>query len=235
MWAYDGWADLSNLSGEMRDPERSLPRALILGTVAIVAVYLTANLGYAHSLGQSGLAASTTGVHMAAANVARAALGDRGQVLLAALIFISCAGGAMSSLLTGSRIFVPLATDGLFIRWLGAVAPSTGVPARAVIVSALLGISYVLVRSFEQLTEAFVVGFFPFYMLVVAAVYVLRRREPERPRPFRVPGYPVVPALFLVGAAALLVGAVQGADRTALFALGVVALGIPVRWALGAR
>jgi amino acid transporter len=166
---------------------------------------------------------------MAAANLARAALGDRGQTLLAALILVSCAGGAMSSLLTGSRIFVPLATDGLFIRWLGWVAPSTGVPARAVIVSALLGISYVLIRSFEQLTEAFVVGFFPFYMLVVAAVYVLRRREPDQPRPFRVPGYPVVPALFLAGATALLVGAVQGADRVALFALGVVALGLPVQ------
>jgi len=230
MWAYDGWADLSMLAGEMRDAERSLPRALALGTLAIVTVYLLANFGYARALGLGGLAGAK---EIPAAAVARVALGDRGPTLLALLVLVSCAGGAMTSLLTNSRIFVPLATDGLFIRWLGEVSPRTGVPARAVLVSAGLGITYVLFRSFEQLTEAFVVGFFPFYMLAVGAVYVYRRRG--EPRPFAVPGYPVTPAVFLAGATALMIGAIAGADPTALVALGVVAIGVTLRRFVGAH
>ena len=226
MWAYDGWADLANLSGEMRDPERSLPRALAVGTLAIVVVYLLANFGYARTLGLGGLAGATTGSDMAAGRLARATLGAQGNAALSLLILVSCAGGAMTSLLTNSRIFVPLATDGLFIRWLGYVSPRTGVPARAVLVSAGLGATYVLIRTFEQLTEAFVVGFFPFYMMAVGAVYVYRRRGEARP--FSVPGYPVTPAIFLAGASALIVGAVSHADATTLATLAVVVLGLPL-------
>jgi APA family basic amino acid/polyamine antiporter len=229
MWAYDGWADLSELSGEVRRPERTLPRALIAGTVAIVVVYLAANFGYARTLGLDGLRRATSGADMAGAHVAVATLGDRGRVLFAALLLVSCVGGCMSSLLTGSRVFVPLATDGLFVRWLGVVS-GRGVPARAVLVSAALGACYVCFRSYEQLTDGFVVGYFPFYMLGVAAVWVLRRREPELARPFLVPGYPWVPIVFLVGAAALLVGAVADADRTAPLAFAILLLGLPVRW-----
>ena len=231
MWAYDGWADLASLSGEVRRPERSLPRALVAGTLAIIVVYLAANLGYARALGIEGLRRSTTGSHMAASWLATLTLGDAGRRLMAALVLVSCVGGCMSSLLTGSRIFVPLATDGLFSRWLGHVTQRSAIPARAVIVCTLLGVAYVSVRSFEQLTEAFVVGYFPFYMLAVGAVFVLRRREPNLQRPFRVPAYPVVPIVFLAGALALMIGAIADADRTALFPLIVLALGVVVKLA----
>jgi APA family basic amino acid/polyamine antiporter len=127
-------------------------------------------------------------------------------------------------------VFVPLAADGEFPAALGRVSARTGVPATAVLVSALLGVGYVSFRSFEQLTDAFVAGMFPFYLLGVLAVYVLRRREPALPRPFRVPGYPWVPAVFLLGAAALLVGAFSAATASAWLALGVVLLGVPARW-----
>ncbi len=228
MWAYDGWADLSSLSGEVRNPGRSLPRALVAGTLAIVVVYLAANAGYARALGIDGLRHSTTGANMAAANLAVLTLGEAGRRLLSAIILVSCVGGCMSSLLTGPRTFVPLATDGLFLRGLGAVSPRAAVPARAVVACALLGGAYVLVRSFEQLTDAFVVGYFPFYMLAVAAVLVLRVRQPDLPRPFRVPLHPLPPLVFLTGAAVLLAGAFADADRTALFAFAVMAAGVPV-------
>jgi APA family basic amino acid/polyamine antiporter len=166
---------------------------------------------------------------MAAARLATATLGAPGRQLLAVLILISCTGGCMSSLLTGPRIFVPMATDGLFLRWLGALSPRTAVPARAVIVSALLGCGYVLFRSFEQLTDAFVVGYFPFYMLAVGALYKLRRAEPDLRRPFLVPGWPLVPAVFLAGAAALMWGALADVDRTAFFALGILLIGLPLQ------
>jgi basic amino acid/polyamine antiporter, APA family len=231
MWTYDGWADLTNLAAEIKDPARTLPRALILGTAAIVVVYLAANLGYARALGLEGLRGATSGANMVAARLATATLGARGRQLLAILIAVSCIGGCMSSLLTGPRVFVPMATDGLFFRGLGKVTAGTAIPARAVLVSAALGGAYVMFRSFEQLSDAFVVGYFPFYMLAVSAVIRLRRTEPDLVRPFRVPGYPLVPALFLLGAAGLLFAAFADADRTALFAGLVVAAGIPVhKW-----
>jgi basic amino acid/polyamine antiporter, APA family len=230
MWTYDGWADLSTLSGEVRQPAKTLPRALIMGTCAIIAVYLAAHAGYARVLGLDGLRASTTGSNMAAANLATIALGPSGRTMLSALVLISCLGGCMSSLFTGSRVFVPLAADGLFVRSLGAISPRAHIPARAVIVAGVLGVSYVTVRSFEQLTDAFVVGFFPFYALAVGAVFVLRRREPHAERPFRVPGYPWIPIMFLLGAFVLMFGALADADPTALSALAVVLAGFPVRW-----
>lgn len=230
MWAYDGWADLSSLTGEVRKPERNLPLALGLGTLAIVVVYLAAIAGYASSLGLDGLRNSTTGTSMAASNLAFATLGAIGRRLLSALVLVSCVGGCMSSLLTGSRIFVPMSTDGVFVRAIGRVNARTHVPSTAVLVGAALGVVYVSFRSFEQLTEAFVAGYFPFYMGAVAAVYVLRRKEADLPRPFRVPLYPLLPAVFLAGAALLLIGAARDVDRTALFAFGVVALGAPVGW-----
>jgi amino acid transporter len=231
MWAYDGWADLAALSGEVRRPARTLPRALVTGTLLIVVLYLAVNAGYARSLGLEGLRRSSTGTNMAAANVAMFAFGVVGRRALSALILLSCIGGCMSSLLTGSRVFVPLASDGLFVRALGVVSPARGVPTRAVAISGAVGAAYVSVRSFEQLTDAFVVGFFPFYMLAVAAVFVLRAREPATTRPFRVPGYPIVPVVFLLGAFALLIGAASEINRTALFAFGVMLLGLPVRFA----
>jgi amino acid transporter len=228
MWAYDGWADLASLSGEVKQPGRSLPRALVLGTLAIAVVYLAANFGMGRVLGIEGLRRSTSGTNMAAANLASLTLGAAGRQFLSALILVSCLGGCMSSLLTGPRVFVALATDGLFVRWLGAVSPKSGVPARAVMVSALLGGLYVSARSFEQLTDAFVVGYFPFYILAVGAVFRLRSSEPALERPFKVPGYPLTPILFVAGAVALLIGAAGDVDRTALFAFGILALGVPL-------
>jgi len=231
MWAYDGWSNLAGVAGEARDPARTLPRALVLGTCLVALVYLAANLGYARALGLSGLRGSISG--LAAANLADVTLGARGRGLLEVLIVLSCLGGCMSSLLTDSRVFVPLSTERVFPRAIGQVSPITGVPSRAVLICGALGASYVLLRSFEQLADAFVVGFFPFYILGVCAVPVLRRREPDLPRPFRVPAYPLVPLVFLAGAAALLCGAFSGVDRTALYAFAIMGLGLPLRFLWG--
>src|SRR5581483_6780552 len=171
--------------------------------------------------GLEGLRRSTSGSNMAAANLAFATLGTTGRALLSVIILVSCVGGCMSSLMTGSRIFVPMATDGQFVRAIGRVSVR-GVPVSAVLVASLMGAAYVTLRSFEQLTDAFVVGYFPFYALAVGAVFVLRRKEPNLPRPFRVPLYPLVPLVFLAGAAVLMLGALADVDRTAFFALGIM-------------
>lgn len=228
MWAYDGWADLSSLAGETKQPARTLPRALLAGTAAVGAAYLLANVGYARVLGLEGLRASTEGAHMAAANLATLTLGAAGRALLAALVLVSCVGGCMASLLTNSRTFVPMATDGAFVRWLGTVWERTGVPAHAILVGAVLGAIYVSSRSFEQLTDAFVVGYFPFYALAVLGMLRLRRIEPELPRPFRTPWHPLPAIVFLAGAACVMAGAASGLDGSTAIATVVILAGVPV-------
>jgi APA family basic amino acid/polyamine antiporter len=230
MWAYDGWADLAGLSGETREPTRNLPRALIAGTIAVGVAYLLANAGYARVLGLDGLRRSTDGTGMAAAHVATLTLGHAGRALLASLVLVSCVGGCMASLLTNSRTFVPMASDGTFSRWLGAVWPRTGVPANSIAVIAALGCVYVGSRSFEQLTDAVVVGYFPFYSLSVLGLAKLRRSEPDLPRPFRAPLHPLPAIVFLIGAVCVMAGASTGLDGSTAIAAVVILAGIPISY-----
>lgn len=228
MWAYDGWADLSSLAGETKNPGKTLPRALLSGTIAVAIGYLLVNLGYARVLGLDGLRHATDGTGMAAAHVADRTLGGAGRMWLSALVLVSCVGGCTASILTNSRTFVPMATDGVFIRWLGRVREGTFVPANAIVIGATLGSFYVSSRTFEQLTDAFVVGYFPFYALAVIALFRLRKTEPNLPRPFRMPFYPWPGLVFLVGSSCVLFGASTGLDGSTAIAGCVIVLGIPV-------
>jgi APA family basic amino acid/polyamine antiporter len=228
MWAYDGWADLSSLSGEVKNPGKNLPRALLAGTAAVGIVYLLANLGYERVLGLEGLRRSTTGSSMAAAHVATLTIGATGRVALFGLVLVSCLGGCMASLLTNSRTFVPMATDGVFIRWLGRVYVKTGVPTNAIAIGAVLGCICVSWQSFEELTNAFVVGYFPFYAAAVIAIFVFRKKLPELPRPFRMPLYPIPAIVFLIGALWVMLGAITSLEPSSIVAGLVIAAGIPI-------
>jgi len=234
MWTYDGWADVSSLAGESRQPGRTMPIALVAGTGVVTAVFVLVNVGYLHVLGAGGVAASGSGSEMVAMRAAELSLGEHGRRVLAALVFTSCLGTCMVGILTGSRVYVSMASDG-FWRWLGHVSPRTGVPARAVVIGCGLGIVYLSFRSFEQLTDSFVSGMFPFYMLAVVAVLLLRRRQPELPRPFRTPLYPLLALVFLLGASALLWGAARDVHGIAFAAFGVMLLGLPLGFALSRR
>lgn len=230
MWAYDGWADLAALGGETRAPGRTLPRALLLGTLVVAGLYLLVNLAYARVLGEGGLRASGSGSAMAAMRLADLTLGEAGRRALSGLVLVSTVGGCMASLLTSSRAFVPMATDGVFFRALGAVEPRRGVPRLAVVSTSLLGCAYVLSSSFESLTDAFVVGYFPFYALAIVALMVLRRREPDLARPFRVPLYPLPPLVFLLGAACVLGGAIGDLSVSSAAAFAIMLSGLPASW-----
>jgi APA family basic amino acid/polyamine antiporter len=228
MWSYDGWADVSALAAESKTPGRTLPRALVLGTLAVTLAYVLVNVGYTHALGTDGVLASGAGSTMVAMRAADVAFGALGSRLLAGLVFASCVGACMVGVLTGSRVFVSMSSDGLFFPWLGYVSPRNGAPVRAVLLGSGLGIVYLSFRSFEQLTDAFVAGMFPFYMLAVIALILLRRREPALERPFRTPLYPWVPVCFLLGASGLLVGAMRDVEGIAYVAFGVMFAGLPL-------
>lgn len=225
LWVYDGWADLSFAGGEVKDPERNLPRALIGGTVAVIVIYLLANIGYLSVLSVDEIRHS----RLVAADVASRLLGSAGVVFVSVTVMLSTFGSLAGSLLTSPRIFFAMADEGLFFRPVAKVHPQFHTPYVAIGINILLGVAFVLLRSFEQLADAFVTAIVPFYALGVASVFVLRQRAGYAPA-FRTPGYPVVPALFVLSTLYLLLNAlIDPSSRVpTAVVLGIVVLGVPV-------
>ena len=234
LWAYDGWADLTFMAGEVRDPGRTLPRALLGGTVVVMIVYLLANLAYVRVLPMSAMAHSTA----VAADTANRLFGDAGKSVVAALVMVSCFGTLNASTMTGPRILFAMADDGLFFHPVAAVHRRWRTPWTAIALAAALGIAYVSIQTFEQLADAFILGIWPFYALAVGAVFILRRTRPDAPRPYRTWGYPLVPLVFLAASVALIGNALAqqpwGSPAaifrpgTPMFGFAIILVGIPV-------
>ncbi|HZS61623.1 MAG TPA: amino acid permease [Gemmatimonadaceae bacterium] len=225
LWAYDGWADLSFIGGEITNPEKTLPRALIYGTLAVIAIYVTANLAYVAVLPVSRIQTSP----LVAADVAQQLVGSWGVSLVSIAVVLATVGTLNASLLTTPRIFFAMADDGLLFRAIAAVHPKYRTPYRAIGLSAALGVAFVLARTFDQLADTFITAIVPFYALAVASIFPLRRRADYRP-PYRVIGYPIVPALFVLATLYILISAVAD-SRTrwgTLAVLGGALAGIPV-------
>jgi amino acid transporter len=224
LWAYDGFADVSFASGEVKDPGVNLPRAILGGTLAIIAIYLATNLAYLYVNGLPRTQASG----LVAADTMGALFGQAGAASIAVVVMISTFGSLMGSMLAGPRIFFALADDGLFFRRIAAVHPRFGTPHVAITLTMLLGAVMVLTQTFEQLTDTFVLAMWPFYALSVAAVYTLRRRRPDLPRPYRAWGYPLLPAVFVAGALYLIVNALVTDPFWTSVVFGVTLAGWPV-------
>src|SRR5436190_11422516 len=224
LWAYDGWGDLSFVGGEVRDPERNLPRALVLGTLSVIAIYLLVNAAYLYLIPIAQMAHSP----LVAADAAQLIVGRIGVGLVAVVVMVATFSTLLGSILTSPRIFFAMAEDRLFFKAVARVHPRFQTPSVAIVVTALLGVVFVLLRTFEQLADQFVVAIFPFYALAAAAVLVLRRRQPDRPRPVRVWGYPVVPVLFVLASFLILGNALREHPGPTGLAFGIILLGIPV-------
>src|SRR5213592_145315 len=224
LWAYDGWGDLSFVGGEVRDPERNLPRALVMGTTSIIAIYLLVNAAYLYliPIGQMGRSP------LVAADAAEQIIGQAGVGLVAIVVMVATFSTLLGSILTSPRIFFAMADDGLLFRAVARVHPRFQTPSVAIVVTGVLGVVWVLFLNFEQLADQFVVAIFPFYALAAAAVFVLRRRRPDLPRPVRVLGYPVVPLLFVLATFLILGNALWAHPRETGFAFLIILLGVPV-------
>ena len=225
LWAYDGWADLSFVAGEVENPRRNIPIALIGGTLAVIGIYLAINLAYLAIVPVGEMGSSK----LIAADVAQTLVGNWGVVMVGIAVILSTFGTLNGSLLTAPRIFFAMADDGLFFRPIASVHPRFKTPYVAIILCAALGVAFVLLRTFEQLADTFVLAIVPFYALAVASVYPLRKRAGYNPS-YRVPGYPVVPALFILATIYILVNAlVDPVGRWAAAGVfAVVLAGIPV-------
>ncbi len=226
MWTYDGWADLSFMGGEVKDPGRTLPRALILGTAAIVLVYLLINLAYIYLVPLPEMAASPLIAATAADRIPLFA--GMGGAVVSAIVMISCLGALNGSMMTGPRIFFAMADRGLFFRSIARVSPRFQSPSVAIWLASGLGVVYVLLNDFQQLADKFILGIWPFYALAIAAVFVLRRTRPDLPRPYRTWGYPVVPLLFLLASVGMVLNALWTDPVNTGITLGIIAAGIPV-------
>ncbi len=225
LWAFDGWADLSYNGGEVQDPQRNLPRALIGGTLMVIAIYLLANLAYLAVLPIEEIRVSK----LVAADVAQKVIGAGGVVFVSVTVMISTFGTLNTVLLTSPRVFFAMAADRLFFPQVAAVHPRFGTPWVAITLTAIIGAAFVLLRTFEQLADVFVTAFLPFYCLAVASIYRLRKRPDYQPS-FRVPGYPVVPAIFMLAVLYLLGNALmqESSRMQTLAVFGVCLTGVPL-------
>jgi basic amino acid/polyamine antiporter, APA family len=223
LWAYDGWYCFALSAGETRDPGRTIPRGLISGTAALIAIYGLINFIYLRALPIPVLSRSPRAGEAAAA----ALFGPGAARLVSAAILVSIFGCLSANILTCSRIYQPMAEDGLFFRSLARISPRRRVPAASLAAQGAWAGVLVLSGTFEQLYTYVVFAEVLFYAATGAALYVLRRAKPDAPRPYRTWGYPWVPALFVLSSLALMANTLLERPVESLIGLGLLVLGLP--------
>jgi basic amino acid/polyamine antiporter, APA family len=223
LWSYDGWYGLALSAGEVRDPGKNLLRGLAWGTVAVIAMYMLLNVVYLRALPVAAMAATPRIGEDAAA----ALFGAGGARVLSFAVLVSAFGCLAATILYAARIYLPMAQDGLFFRALAEVHPRFLTPARSLLAQGAWSVLLALSGTFSELYTYSMFAVVLFQVGTGAAVFVLRRTRPEVPRPYRVWGYPVVPALFILASALLVVNTLVERPVASLLGLALVALGLP--------
>jgi APA family basic amino acid/polyamine antiporter len=224
LWAYEGWNNVTFAAGEVERPERNLPLALILGTSAVIVIYVGLNLVYYHVLTLQEIANSPR----VGADAAVRIFGPWGANLVAMAVIVAAIGSLNGSILSGARVYYAMAKDGLFFKWCAAVHPRFRTPHHALLVQGVWSCFLVLLAGYEQLFTYTVFAGWLFYALTAVAVIILRRKKPDLPRPYRVIGYPFVPIVFVLAAAWFVANMLMEKPVEAGFGALIVALGVPV-------
>jgi len=231
LWAYDGFADLSFAAGEVKNPQRNLPIAIIGGTLTLMAIYVLANVAYLYVLPFDRIRQSP----LVAADTMMAIFGRPGAVLVSGLVAISAFSSLNGIMLSSPRVFFAMAEDGLLFAPLARVHGRFKTPHLAILLAALLGTTLVLSQTFETLSNTFVLAIWPFYALTVAAVYRLRRTRPALARSYHVIGYPIVPAIFILAVIWFVVNALVTEPVSTGMTFALILAGIPVYQLLPSR
>jgi basic amino acid/polyamine antiporter, APA family len=227
LWSYNGWATASFVAEEVREPGRTLPRALVGGSVLVIGLYMLVNAGYFYALSPL-VVANLPEASSVAGTVMVRMLGAGGASLLTAGMMLSTFGALHSLSLTVARIPFAMARDGLLPRTFARISPRSRVPTHAVLLVGACSVGFAFSGAFDVLTDLIVFMLLLFNGLAVASVYVLRRTLPNAARPYRVWGYPAVPALFLLATAYLMINTLLATPGRAFAGLGIVALGLPL-------
>lgn len=223
LWAYEGWHYVSFSTGETIDPQRTFPKAITVGTTALIGIYLFANIAYLAALGPDRAAQS----ERIAAEAVTSVLGPSAGNLIALAILVSMFSAANGITLTATRVYYAMANDGIFFRRLGEVHPRFKTPALAIVWSSFIAAIFAVTGTFEQLFTYVVFAGWIFYALAASSVFVFRRRLARRERIFSVPGYPVTPLLFVVASSAIVLNTLVSQPERAMVGLGIVLLGAP--------
>jgi len=225
LWAYDGWNDLNMVSGEIRNPGRAIPVALIVGVGVVAALYMLTNAAVQYVLPAASIAAS----ERPASEATAMAVGAWGAAVVSAGMVLAIIVSLNGSIMSGARVPFAMSRDGYFFKAMAEVHPRFHTPWVALIVQLALSIALLLFAgSFRQLFSLAIFAEWLFYMVSASTVFVLRRKEPDAARPYRTWGYPVVPAMFIVAAAVLLFYTFTENIRNSAWGVVVIAAGIPV-------
>ncbi|HSI14983.1 MAG TPA: amino acid permease [Chthoniobacter sp.] len=236
LWAFDGWNNMPMVAGEVRDPGRNIPKALIAGMAIVLVTYGLANLAYFYALPFSEILTANSTAHRdalpVAALAAKSFLGESGPKFVSLAFLLSAVGVLNGSILTNARIPYAMARDGLFFRRFAVLDERTSVPVAAIAGQAVWASVLAVSGTFDQLTDCVVFAGWLFYALTTSAVFVLRRKLPDAPRPYRTIGYPYLPVVFLVVALALVGSTLLAARLESVVGLVLIGLGLPVYWFL---
>src|SRR5205085_6645967 len=221
LWAYEGWQFVTYSAGEAVNAKRTLPLGIVIGTAALIGIYLIANLGYLAALGGAGVANSDR----LAATAVSTVVSPAAAKLIAIMILVSIFSATNGTMLTSPRVYYAMARDQLFFQRLAEVHPRYRTPAFAVIAGAVWSALLAATGTFEQLlTYVIFIGWI-FYALAAASVFIYRKRLPHADRPYRVPGYPVTPLVFIAAAIALVTNTIATQPKRALVGLAIVLAG----------
>ncbi|HUV65227.1 MAG TPA: amino acid permease [Sedimentisphaerales bacterium] len=235
MFGYSGWNAASYLAGEVKNPAKTLPRSLLLGTGLVIVLYLALNLVFAYAvpLADVGFDNAERVPQLAVQNL----FGPGASSVFSVLLGLAFLATISAFIITGPRVYYAMAKDGLFPSVAGIVSSKGGVPVYAMALQSACAIVILFVTDFQNLYKYASVGLSIFALLFIGAVYVLRWRRPDMERPFRVPGYPVVPAIFMIVVLFMTVFAFMQWQRPSLYSLGSILVGIPVYylWSLARR
>ncbi len=228
LWAYDGWNNISYMAGEVKNPERNLPLALIASMLIIIVLYVIVNVSYFYVMSPTEVASVDSTATSVAAESIRRVLGPVAVTLMAGVMMLSSWGSLQSSILGTARIPYAMARDGVFFESLARVSKNTKVPVISLIVQGVWAAVLTISGSFDQLTDMAIFAFWLFYGLVAASVFVFRWREPDAVRPYKTWGYPIVPALFVLTTIYLIATTILNYPVRSGIGLVIIALGLPV-------
>lgn len=223
LWAYDGWNNVAMVASEVRDPQRNLPRALIGGTLAVIAIYLLADLAYFHVLTPREVGANPR----VASEMMRRIWGAGGASAVAIAAMISIFAALNGSILSGSRVPYAAAREGYFFRAVGGVSGKYHTPGVSILVLSLWASLLVLSGGYRDLFTLVIFPSWIIYGMTTAAVIVLRKKQPDLRRPYRTVGYPLIPILFIIVAFVFVVSTLRDSPRESLLGMGLILLGLP--------
>ena len=226
-WAYQGWASVGFVGGEMKNANKNLPRGIAIGVFIVICLYLLVNTAYLSLLPIEKLELIKSSNGVAAIEAVKVFWGRGGELFIAILIVITTLGCCHMTIVTSSRIYYAMAKEGLFFKKVSKLN-SNSVPANSLLFQCVWACILVLSGTFDQLTDMIIFAIFIFYGATALGVFILRRKMPDAPRPYKVWGYPVVPALIILISAGLFINTIITQQREAVFGLALMATGIPM-------